>query len=87
MLYLSYTNRFKSKWPIFTRISVSPLYKRKVSLFVTDPTEDITEAEIKAVMDLIVEKNIFAPSGEDIISSKEAKIVQTETTEFDLEVA
>ncbi|MGL5711429.1 MAG: DUF2922 domain-containing protein [Paraclostridium sp.] len=59
-------------------------YGRKVSLFVTDPREDITEAEIKAVMDLIVEKNIFAPSGEDIISAKEAKIVQTETTEFDL---
>lgn len=62
-------------------------YGKKVSLFVTDPREDITEAEIKAVMDLIVEKNIFAPSGEDIISAKEAKIVQTETTEFDLVVA
>lgn len=62
-------------------------FGRKVSLFVTDPRQDITEAEIKAVMDLIVEKNIFAPSGEDIISAKEAKIVQTETTEFDLVVA
>lgn len=62
-------------------------FGRKVSLFVTDPRQDITEAEIKSVMDLIVEKNIFAPSGEDIISAKEAKIVQTETTEFDLVVA
>lgn len=62
-------------------------FGRKVSLFVTDPREDVTEAEIKAVMDLIVEKNIFAPNGEDIVSSKEAKIVQTETTEFDLVVA
>lgn len=62
-------------------------FDRKVSLFVTDPREDITESEIKAVMDLIVEKNIFAPNGEDIVSAKEAKIVQTETTEFDLVVA
>ena len=62
-------------------------FGRKVSLFVTDPREDITESEIKAVMDLIVEKNIFAPNGEDIVSAKEAKIVQTETTEFDLVVA
>jgi hypothetical protein len=62
-------------------------FGRKVSLFVTDPREDVTEAEIKAVMDLIVEKNIFAPNGEDIVSAKEAKIVQTETTEFDLVVA
>lgn len=62
-------------------------FGRKVSLFVTDPREDITESEIKAVMDLIIEKNIFAPNGEDIVSAKDAKIVQTETTEFDLVVA
>ncbi|MGL5713058.1 MAG: DUF2922 domain-containing protein [Paraclostridium sp.] len=60
---------------------------RKVSLFVTDPRDNVTEAEIKAVMDLVVEKNIFAPNGDDIVSAKEAKIVQTETTEFDLIVA
>lgn len=62
-------------------------FGRKVSLFVSDPREDITEAEIKAVMDLIIEKNIFEPSGEDIVTAKDAKIVQTETTEFDLVVA
>lgn len=62
-------------------------FGRKVSLFVTDPREDITEAEIKAVMDLIIEKNIFAPSGEDIVTAKDAKVVQTETTEYDLVVA
>ena len=60
---------------------------KKVSLFVTDPRDDIKESEIKAVMDLIIEKNIFAPNGEDIVSAKEAKIVQTETTEYDLVVA
>ena len=49
----------------------------KVSLYVTDPREDVTENEIKEVMDLIVEKNIFAPNGEDIVSAKEAKIVPT----------
>ena len=60
---------------------------KKVSLYVTDPREDVTELEIKEVMDLIVEKNIFAPNGEDIVSAKDAKIVQTETTEFDFVVA
>ena len=60
---------------------------KKVSLFVTDPRDDIKESEIKAVMDLIIEKNIFEPNWEDIVSAKEAKIVQTETTEFDLVVA
>ena len=60
---------------------------KKVSLYITDPREDVTEEEIKEVMDLIVEKNIFAPNGEDIVSAKEAKIVQTETTEFDFVIA
>ena len=60
---------------------------RKVSLFVTDPREDLTEAEIKTAMELIVAKNIFEPNGADIISAVDAKIVQTETKEFDLEVA
>ena len=62
-------------------------FGRKVSLFVTDPREDITESEIKAVMDLIIEKNIFAPSGEDIVTAKDAKVVQTEAAEFDLVVS
>lgn len=60
---------------------------RKISLFVTDPREDITETEIKAAMDLIIEKNIFEPNGADIIAAVDAKIIQTETTEFDLEIA
>ncbi|WP_075809102.1 DUF2922 domain-containing protein [Paraclostridium sordellii] len=60
---------------------------RKISLFVTDPRDNITEAEIKAAMDLIIEKNIFEPNGADILAAVDAKIVQTETTEFDLEIA
>lgn len=57
---------------------------RKVSIAVDDPREDITEDEIKEVMDLIVEKNIFAPNGCDLVSTVDAKIVVTDTTEFDL---
>ncbi|MEG2246532.1 MAG: DUF2922 domain-containing protein [Peptostreptococcaceae bacterium] len=60
---------------------------RKISLFVTDPRENLTETEIKAAMDLIIEKNIFEPNGADIVAAVDAKIIQTETTEFDLEIA
>lgn len=60
---------------------------KKVSLFVTDPREDLTEEEIKNAMDVIIEKNIFEPNGVDIVASVDARIVQTETTEFDLKVA
>ncbi len=57
---------------------------KKVSLSIDDPREDVTEAEIKTVMDLIVSKNIFAPSGADIASVVEAKVVVTDTTPYDL---
>ncbi|MEX6587961.1 DUF2922 domain-containing protein, partial [Paraclostridium bifermentans] len=53
---------------------------RKVSLFVSDPKEDITEAEIKEAMDQIVAKNVFAPRfGEELETALEAKVVQTAT--------
>lgn len=38
-------------------------------------------------MDVIIEKNIFEPNGFDIVALVDARIVQIETTEFDLEVA
>ena len=56
----------------------------KVSLSVQDPSEDITEAEIKEAMELVVSKNIFAPNGLDLVSAVDAKVVVTETTPFDL---
>ncbi len=59
---------------------------RTVSISVDDPREDIPEAEIKTVMDMIVEKNIFAPNGADIVAAVEAKVVVTDTTEYDLVV-
>lgn len=58
---------------------------RKVSLFVSDPKEDITEAEIKEAMEQIVAKNVFAPRfGEELETALEAKVVQTEATGYDL---
>lgn len=58
----------------------------KVSLSVDNPREDITEAEIKSAMDLVVDKNIFAPNGADIASIVEANVVVTDTTPYDLEL-
>ena len=57
---------------------------RKVSLVVDDPREDISESEIKAAMDLVIAKNIFAPNGDDIVQAVDAKIVVTDTTPYDL---
>ena len=57
---------------------------RKVSLVVDDPRDDISESEIKAAMDLVIAKNIFAPNGDDIVQAIDAKVVVTDTTPYDL---
>ena len=57
---------------------------KKVSISVDNPREDLSENEIKSAMELIIDKNIFAPNGEDLAALVSAKIVQTDTTNYDL---
>ncbi len=59
---------------------------KNVSFSIDDPRDDVTEAEIKAAMDLIVEKNIFKKNGFALVSVVEAKIINTQTNEYDLVV-
>ncbi len=68
-------------------MTFSTMSGKKVSLYVTDPRDDVTEQEIKQVMELIISKNIFEPNGENLQTAIEAKVVQTETTEYDLLVS
>ena len=58
---------------------------KKISLTVDNPREDLNEEEVKTAMELIIEKNIFAPGGADLASLVSAKVVQTDTTNYDLE--
>ena len=57
---------------------------KQVSISIDDPKDTITEAEIKAAMDLIVEKNIFKKNNYSLVEAVEAKIVNTQTNEYDL---
>lgn len=57
---------------------------RKVSLSIDDPREDLSEEDVVDAMNLILEKNIFAPYVSDFESTVEAKVVCTDTTEYDL---
>lgn len=57
---------------------------KKVSLTIDNPREDLTEEEVKTAMELIKEKNIFAPGGADLVSLVSAKVVETDTTNYDL---
>ena len=57
---------------------------KKVSITADNPREDLTEEEVKTAMELIKEKNIFAPGGADLASLVSAKVVETDTTNYDL---
>lgn len=56
----------------------------KVNLSIVDPRGDISEEEIRQVMELVVEKDIFEPNQLSLVKPLYAKIVNTQTTEFDL---
>ncbi len=44
----------------------------------------ITEAEVNALMDLVIAKNIFASANGNLIGKKDAKIVTTDTSSVDV---
>lgn len=57
---------------------------KNVSLSVDNPKASLQEAQVKTAMETIVAQNIFAPNGEDLVKCVEAKIVTTNTNEYDL---
>lgn len=54
------------------------------TITVEDPKADITEQNIIDAMNLIKTKNIFQPKGYDITTCVSAKIVDANTTEYNL---
>lgn len=56
------------------------------TISIDDPRDDIEEQNIIDFMNLVIQKNIFAPKGYDLKTPVSAKIVNANTTEFDLEV-
>lgn len=59
-------------------------YSKNVSLSIDNPKSNLDEGAIRAVMQTIVTQNIFAPNGEQLVGLVEAKIVVTNTNEYDL---
>lgn len=51
---------------------------------IKNPKDDVTEQEIKTVMDLIVAKNIINPKGVKLVSTHDAKLINTESEVLDL---
>ena len=59
---------------------------KKISISVDDPRDDLTEFEVKAAMTLILSSNIFLPNGDELALLIDAKVVETDTTSYDLVV-
>lgn len=58
-----------------------------VSITLPEPKADLTAAQIEAVMDLIIAKDIFLTSGGALVSKKDVKVVDTTTNDmYDLPV-
>ena len=59
-----------------------------MTITLPEPRADVTAAEIEAVMDQIIAKNIFTGTGGDLVSKRDIKIVDTTTNDlYDVPVA
>lgn len=57
---------------------------KNVTLSIDDPRDDLTEEQIKAVMELIIEKNIFKKNNHTFVEAVDAQIVNSQINEYDL---
>lgn len=54
------------------------------NLSVRNPGPGVNEEDIKKVMDMVIEKNVFRIKGHGLIKALDAKIVETNTETYDL---
>ncbi|NMB27713.1 MAG: DUF2922 domain-containing protein [Tissierellia bacterium] len=57
---------------------------KKFSLSLDEPREDITDLEVKAVMDDVIAKNIFYTAAGDIVTTVGARIITTTVEELEI---
>ena len=56
----------------------------KVTLRITDPRDDIQEAEVRTVMDQIVAKDIFTSTGGSLVGVAGARLVTRDVAELNV---
>ena len=55
-----------------------------VSLSIDNPKDSLQESAIKSAMQIVIDKNVFAPREEKLVALVEARIVVTNTNEYEL---
>ena len=67
-----------------TKVKTKTDEDKNVSISVEDPRPNLTESEILEAMNVIIANDVFAPNGEALVEKVGAKIIETETQEYDL---
>lgn len=57
---------------------------KNVTLSIDDPRDDLTEEQIKAAMELIIEKNILKKNNHTLVEAVDAQIINSQTDDYDL---
>lgn len=55
---------------------------KTVTIRVSDPRDNVTQAEVEAVMNTVIAQNVFAISDGELVSKKGAQVVTRDTAEL-----
>lgn len=55
---------------------------KQVTLSLNNPKDTLTAADVQAVMDTVIAKNIFISTGGELVSKVSARIIDTTTNEL-----
>jgi len=64
------------------RLTFTTAGGKTFSITIPDPREDLDKAEAEAVMDTIIQKNIFLTSSGELIGKRDIKVVGTTTNDL-----
>lgn len=59
---------------------------KAITFRIADPKEDLTAEQILGVMQTVIDKGVFTSSGGDLVAASSAKVVETITDEYDINV-
>ena len=64
------------------RLTFTTAGGKTFSITIPDPREDLDKAEAEAIMDTIIQKNIFLTSSGELIGKRDIKVVGTTTNDL-----
>jgi len=53
-----------------------------VTIALDNPRDNLTAAEIEAVMDLVIARNVFSSAGGDLVAKQDIRVIDTTTNDL-----